>query len=164
MLFRSIIMEGLILSGIYMSQIGNSRPASGAEHHLSHFWEMSLLRQGREPVLHGSKVGLATIITCSLYRHLLTIKPDFNAARARLAHLDPQLWLKQMKEAYREGADELIQLEQTSGKNDPVMMAKRLDVLEAKWPLLCHIIEETIPDPGLVRQADRKSTRLNSSH
>ena len=33
------IMEGLVLSGIAMSYIGNSRPASGSEHHMSHYWE-----------------------------------------------------------------------------------------------------------------------------
>ena len=147
------IMEGLILSGIYMSQIGNSRPASGSEHHLSHFWEMSLLRQGRPPVLHGSKVGLASIMTCSLYRHLLTIKPDFQGARNRLIDLDQQAWVTNMKNAYCEGADELIELEKHSGKNNPEKMARRIDILEEKWPLLCHVIEETIPDPEMVRQA-----------
>lgn len=151
------IMEGLILSGIYMSQVGNSRPASGAEHHLSHFWEMSLLRQGRPPVLHGSKVGLASIMICSLYRHLLTIQPDFTRAReharARMSEEDHQTWVKQMRVAYQEGADELIELEKISGKNDPARMARRIDMLEEKWMLLCHVIEETIPDPETIRQA-----------
>ena len=31
------LTEGLVLSGIAMSYIGNSRPASGSEHHLGHF-------------------------------------------------------------------------------------------------------------------------------
>lgn len=116
-------------------------------------WEMSLLRQGRPPVLHGSKVGLASIMTCSLYRHLLTIKPDFQGARTRLTELDNQAWLTHMKNAYREGADELIELEKRSGKNNPEKMARRIDILEEKWPLLCHVIEETIPGPEKVRQA-----------
>ena len=37
------LMEGLVLSGIAMSYIGNSRPASGSEHHMSHYWEMMFL-------------------------------------------------------------------------------------------------------------------------
>ena len=32
-------MRGLIESGIAMAMIGNSRPASGCEHHASHFWD-----------------------------------------------------------------------------------------------------------------------------
>ena len=37
------LMYGLILSGLGMQMIGNSRPASGAEHHLSHLWEMHVI-------------------------------------------------------------------------------------------------------------------------
>lgn len=34
------LMYALILSGLAMQMIGNSRPASGAEHHVAYFWEM----------------------------------------------------------------------------------------------------------------------------
>lgn len=67
------LMEGLILSGIAMLLVGNSRPASGAEHHLSHFWEMRYLQQGRPAELHGAKVGVACGLMAGLYqtiRHL----------------------------------------------------------------------------------------------
>ena len=49
------LMYGLLLSGIAMQMIGNSRPASGAEHHMSHLWEMSAIN---EPIdfYHGEKV------------------------------------------------------------------------------------------------------------
>ena len=33
------ITEALIGTGIAMSFVGNSRPASGSEHHISHYWE-----------------------------------------------------------------------------------------------------------------------------
>jgi glycerol-1-phosphate dehydrogenase [NAD(P)+] len=54
------LMHGLVESGVCMLLNGNSRPASGAEHHLSHYWEMMLLRQGRPAILHGAKVGVGT--------------------------------------------------------------------------------------------------------
>ncbi len=56
------LMNGLVESGICMALAGNSRPASGSEHHLSHYWEMMLLRQGRPAVLHGAKVGIGAIL------------------------------------------------------------------------------------------------------
>ena len=34
------LMEALVAVGIMMSYVGNSRPASGSEHHLSHFFEI----------------------------------------------------------------------------------------------------------------------------
>jgi glycerol-1-phosphate dehydrogenase [NAD(P)+] len=56
------LMEGLTLSGISMLLVGNSRPASGAEHHLSHYWEMRFLQQKRKALLHGAKVGVAAVL------------------------------------------------------------------------------------------------------
>lgn len=73
-----VLMEALIQSGEAMMQVGHSRPASGAEHHLSHYWEMELLRKLRPQVLHGAKVGVATIIIADLYRRLAQI--DITAA------------------------------------------------------------------------------------
>lgn len=35
--YTTLVMECLILAGLSMQQ-GNSRPTSGSEHHLSHFW------------------------------------------------------------------------------------------------------------------------------
>lgn len=64
------LTEGLIASGISMLLLGNSRPASGAEHHLSHFWEMRFLTEGRKPLLHGAKVGAAAVIVAGLYGKL----------------------------------------------------------------------------------------------
>ena len=64
------ITEGLILSGIAMSLYGDSRPASGTEHHLAHFWEMCVLAKGQTPALHGIKVGLATVIALLMWKRL----------------------------------------------------------------------------------------------
>ncbi|MFZ4452824.1 sn-glycerol-1-phosphate dehydrogenase [Salibacterium aidingense] len=63
------LMEGLIQSGLVMMALDYSRPASGAEHHLSHYWEMALLQQEEKQLLHGAKVGVATGIICDLYNY-----------------------------------------------------------------------------------------------
>jgi glycerol-1-phosphate dehydrogenase [NAD(P)+] len=65
-----LLMEGLLLSGIAMLMVGNSRPASGSEHHLSHFWEMRYLQEGRRAELHGAKVGVACVLMAGLYQTL----------------------------------------------------------------------------------------------
>lgn len=67
----SILMKALIESGLVMLALGYSRPASGAEHHLSHYWEMELLRENKRQLLHGSKVGVATVIMTDLYKETL---------------------------------------------------------------------------------------------
>ena len=61
------VTEALILSGIAIGLVGVSRPASGAEHHFSHYWEVIALSRGEEHPLHGNSVGVAAVISASLY-------------------------------------------------------------------------------------------------
>ncbi|MCD7943590.1 MAG: sn-glycerol-1-phosphate dehydrogenase [Clostridia bacterium] len=58
--FAESVMNGLILSGLAMQLMGNSRPASGSEHHMSHLWEMHVINEPTD-ALHGEKVGVGTI-------------------------------------------------------------------------------------------------------
>ncbi len=58
------LMDALIESGLCMLDFGASRPASGAEHHASHYWEMQRLKHHGHSMLHGAQVGYAlTLIT-----------------------------------------------------------------------------------------------------
>ncbi len=64
------LMYALILSGLAIQMIGNSRPASGAEHHISHLWEMGVIN---EPIdaLHGEKVSVGLIMSLEKYEEIL---------------------------------------------------------------------------------------------
>jgi|HigsolmetaAR203D_1030402.scaffolds.fasta_scaffold01560_4 glycerol-1-phosphate dehydrogenase [NAD(P)+] len=64
------LLRALIESGFAMLLFGQSHPASGAEHHLSHYWEMEFIRRKRKQLLHGAKVGVACAIISDLYRNL----------------------------------------------------------------------------------------------
>ncbi len=65
--FAEMVMNGLILSGIAMQLQGNSRPASGTEHHMSHFWEMHVINDETD-ALHGEKVGVGTVIALDVIK------------------------------------------------------------------------------------------------
>ncbi|MDR3597803.1 sn-glycerol-1-phosphate dehydrogenase [Clostridium sp.] len=64
------IAEALILSGVAMTLSGNSRPASGAEHHLSHYWEIDKLSRKLDHPLHGNSVGVGTVTSAWIYNEL----------------------------------------------------------------------------------------------
>lgn len=66
----AILMQALIESGIAMLIHGQSHSASGAEHHLSHYWEMDFIRTGRRQLLHGAKVGAACAIIAETYKRI----------------------------------------------------------------------------------------------
>lgn len=54
------LMYALLLSGLAMQMIGNSRPASCAEHHMSHLWEMEIIN-GPTDAYHGEKVSVGMV-------------------------------------------------------------------------------------------------------
>ena len=72
--------EALILSGLAMGMVGVSRPASGAEHQMAHYWEMDALRRGEEHPLHGNAVGVGTVLAASLYEMAVEYLPQGFAA------------------------------------------------------------------------------------
>ena len=64
------VFEALLLTGIAMSFVKVSRPASGTEHILSHFWECKKLLDGKLSDFHGKKVGVATLLIMKEYQKL----------------------------------------------------------------------------------------------
>lgn len=70
------LMKALVLSGVAMQLSGNSRPASGAEHHVSHMIEMGPPWLPAVDALHGEKVGVGTILSLKKYRGWIGASPD----------------------------------------------------------------------------------------
>ena len=63
----------LLNSGFSMAIVGDSRPASGAEHLIAHYLEMINLSRGEKTSLHGLRVGAATLIIQKMYQRFLKI-------------------------------------------------------------------------------------------
>ncbi len=72
----ALLTEALLLSGISMKLAGASSPASGGEHLISHYWDMTAPDDHRVEGWHGAQVGVATIVTASLYDRLREIRVD----------------------------------------------------------------------------------------
>lgn len=64
------IFESLLKTGIGMSFMQNSRPASGSEHIISHLVECLELKKGILPNLHGDDVGVCTLEMLKYYGEL----------------------------------------------------------------------------------------------
>ena len=140
------LMDSLIDSGLCMLEFGSSRPASGAEHHASHYWEMMLLRAGRPAILHGAKVGVATIQIATLYNRLALISPEQShdvLANATLP--DRQRETETIQAAYGPAAEAII-----AGQTDFLNMSQAdFDALKSRierhWDEILAIAN-TVPE------------------
>ena len=65
------LCEGLVMSGFAMQAMDSSRPASGTEHQISHYWDMEDLSVGGHPVSHGFKVGIGTLASTATLEFIL---------------------------------------------------------------------------------------------
>ena len=65
------VTEALMIVGIMMSFATNSRPASGSEHHLSHFFEITGIVKQKPYLAHGIDVFYSTYITAKIREKLL---------------------------------------------------------------------------------------------
>ena len=64
-LFLKELVDSLTMNGIAMEIAGNSSPASGSEHLISHALDKFL----EKPELHGVQVGIATYIMANVQQH-----------------------------------------------------------------------------------------------
>src|SRR5438105_15387756 len=71
------LINGLVLSGVAMEIAGSSRPCSGAEHLFSH----ALDRIAASPAMHGTQVGIGTLLMSALRGD------DSSSLRAGMARL-----------------------------------------------------------------------------
>lgn len=70
------LLEALTLTGVAMALVNISRPASGAEHMLSHFWEMDYIARGLNPNHHGIQVGVATPVIARFFEEMEDVLPE----------------------------------------------------------------------------------------
>lgn len=65
------LMKTQLISGLNITIMGNSRPASGAEHLISHVFEMYQECRGKIPLFHGLQVAVGTYVTLKAYESLM---------------------------------------------------------------------------------------------
>lgn len=127
-----VLMEALIESGFCMLDFGTSRPASGAEHHYSHYWEMKLLQEGRPAILHGAKVGVATALVAGYYDQFRRMSRQDVVDRLEASTLPPRAAeVERIREAYGALADDIVKVQ-----------AKFLNLTDADYDQIKHRIVE----------------------
>ncbi len=108
----TILMQALILVGIAMSFAGNSRPASGSEHHISHFFEVTGILHNKKYLPHGKNVAYASMLTAKIRQKLL--KVDFSTITPIV--LEHNEYLEKMQLLYKQSSEEYTALQENAGR------------------------------------------------
>ena len=104
------LTEALVIVGILISFAGSSRPASGSEHHLSHFFEITGILGGQEYFSHGIDVAYSTVVTAQIRQLLLESKFPTTGYRP-----DPVQYREKMDALYRSSAAGCMELQDKVG-------------------------------------------------
>lgn len=145
------LMEGLLLTGLAMLWVNASRPASGAEHLLAHFWEMKGLLRKEFKLLHGAAVGVGTWIAGRIYEQVLAMdlgKLDLEQLSAAAPTRDQ--WETAMRRVYGPLFAE-VKAENKDRKFSPEERRaelKRLVETEEEWR---RAVREILPAAGEIR-------------
>ncbi len=107
------LTEALIGVGIAMAYVGNSRPASGSEHHMAHYFEIVGLTKGQPYFAHGIDVVYSTVYTQKLRERLLAL----DVPRAYSLH-NPIKWENNIRRIYTTAADGVVALQNKLGWYD----------------------------------------------
>ena len=104
------LMEALVIVGILISFAGSSRPASGSEHHLSHFFEITGILDGTPYFPHGIDVAYSTVITAKLREKILS-----RPFPSGIYRTSPEIHTTIMNRIYQSAADGCIALQEKIG-------------------------------------------------
>ncbi|MBQ1196372.1 MAG: sn-glycerol-1-phosphate dehydrogenase [Clostridia bacterium] len=126
------LMRDLVLIGVTLTLLSTTRPGSGSEHHLSHYFEITGLIEDKPYFLHGTDVGYSTIVTAHLRAELRAIQtPEFSSVSDETRE-------KCYEKIYGKIAGEVSDLQKSAGRYaNPVN-----EVYREKWGDVLAILNE----------------------
>ena len=130
------LMRALVTIGFCMSYVGNSRPASGSEHHLSHFFEVIGLLNKQSYLSHGLDVVYSTAITCALRHRLIR-----SLNEAIYKPLDQDGWNERIQTVYGPIAPDLIAFQKKVGFYGEARQQRQAQI-KKQWPLLRSVLAD----------------------
>ncbi|MBE6667504.1 MAG: sn-glycerol-1-phosphate dehydrogenase [Ruminococcaceae bacterium] len=126
------LMEALVAVGILMAYVGNSRPASGSEHHMSHYFEIVGIVRGEKYFPHGIDVCYSAIDTAKIREELLDITDISNFE----SHFDKAKYEREVARIYTDIKDEVLALQDKLGWYG----IDRVSVYKEKWEKIREVL------------------------
>ena len=127
------LMEALVGVGIAMAYSGNSRPASGSEHHMSHFFEVLGILKNEPYFMHGTDVLYSAYYTEKIREELIAL-PEVKAN----SEFSKEEWKKKILSIYDAASEGVIALQEKMGWYEE----PKLPVYREKWDEIKACLKE----------------------
>ncbi len=135
------LMEALVGVGIAMAYVGNSRPASGSEHHLSHYFEVVGIMNDEPYFMHGTDVLFSAVYTQKIREKLLHIQvPEHYKIK------DMEVWEENIRRVYGTAAEGVLALQNRLGWYE----TDRYPVYLEKWHQIREVLKEVPSSEELI--------------
>ncbi len=139
------LTEALIGVGIAMAYAGNSRPASGSEHHMAHYFEIVGIVKNEPYFSHGTDVAFSAVYTQKIREKLIALDVPSEAS----GH-DTTDWKNNIKRIYGSAADGVIALQDKLGWYH----VDRNSIYREKWAEIKAVLADTPSSSELIGYLD----------
>ena len=129
-----MLMEALVGVGIAMAYVGNSRPASGSEHHMSHFFEVIGIMKDEPYFMHGTDVAFSAVYTQKMREELMNIEEP-----VLKNPFDKESWEKKIREVYFDAAEGVIALQNKLGWYEE----DKISIYKERWSEIKNVLADT---------------------
>ena len=129
-----LLTEALITVGVAMSYVKNSRTASGSEHHLSHFFEITGILDGKPYFAHGIDVIFSAVCVQKLREEIIKSEKPNAFKLPNEAEYEGEI-----KRIYKSASDGVIELQKKTGFYTDVNIGTYTD----NWDKIKSLLSET---------------------
>jgi len=145
--------EAILKSGLSMTILhGETSPSSGAEHVISHFWDLLTHTRHLPKNLHGTQVGVGTIIMLAFYEYMRKIDPGKIDPRQVIRRRPPvDDLLRENQARYGKAAPIFNEVVKTKYLTDDAL-ADRIRWVQNHWEQLWNAVTPYAPPLESIRE------------
>ena len=128
----AFLTKALVLIGVTLTLLGSTRPGSGSEHHLSHFFEIVGLINDQPYFLHGTDVAYSTVVTAAMRERICKLHaPAFT-------DVPREKRLAAYERIYSDFAKDVLAIQEEAHSYEK----DRTQQYTIVWPEIIHILSE----------------------
>ena len=128
----AFLFKALVLIGVTLTLLGSTRPGSGSEHHLSHFFEIVGLIHDQPYFLHGTDVAYSAVVTAAMRERICALEaPGF-------VDVPREKRLASYERIYADFAGEVLKIQEDAHSYEKDRAAQ----YAVLWPEIVHILSK----------------------